>query len=230
LIHANFGKALLLSDRPARGPLDARVEWRPIRPLQTRNDYSRFLLHDLVDHVDTSHALCVQWDGFVLDGNAWNPAFLDYDYVGAVWPHFRDNRNVGNGGFSLRSKRLLKAAANLPYAGSEAEDVLICRTFRPMLEALGIRFAPPEVAQLFAYERAAPTGQEFGFHGSFNLLRYLSGKQATRLFQSLEPHVLSRREHRELLRLAVNRGYGGMALVILFRLLRRQLLQIVNER
>jgi hypothetical protein len=217
-----FAEALLLSDRLPKTPLDARIQWRQIQPLKTRADYSRFVLRQLAEHIATSHVLCVQWDGYVLDGSAWNPGFLDYDYIGAVWPHFSDGRNVGNGGFSLRSMRLLKAAADLQYDGAEPEDVFICRTSRTALEERGIRFAPATVAQLFSYERAAPTGGEFGFHGSFNLLHFLSRREATQLFHSLESKLLNRSEHMELLRSAVKRGYVGLTLVILLRLLRQR--------
>jgi len=222
LDQAEFGKALLLSDRLPRTALDPRIQWREIHPLKTRSDYSRFLLRELVDHITTSHALCVQWDGYVLDGKAWNRVFLDYDYIGAIWPHFRDGWNVGNGGFSLRSRRLLRATADLAYDTAQPEDVFICRTLRTALEQAGIRFAPEAVAKLFAYERTRPTGNEFGFHGSFNLIRFLDPKEATLLLQSLEPRVLTRSEHKELLLLAIKRGYVGTALVILLRLLEQK--------
>lgn len=224
LSQANFGKALLLSDRPPAQPLDARVEWRKINQLKCRADYSRFMLGDLADHVNTTHALCVQWDGYVLHGARWNPAFLEYDYIGAVWPQFSDGGNVGNGGFSLRSKRLLRATQTLQCSGYESEDVLIGRTYRQQLENEGIRFAPERIARQFAYERTPPTGEEFGFHGAFNLVRYLSAEDALRLFRSLEPRVLSRREHKELLRWTLNRGYWKLALVIALRLLEKSLL------
>jgi len=219
---AEFGTALLLSDRLPQAPLDPRIQWREIQPLKTRSDYSRFLLRQLGNHITTSHALCVQWDGYVLNGRSWNPSFLNYDYIGAIWPHFRDGWNVGNGGFSLRSRRLLKATADLAYDTEQPEDVFICRTLRTALEQAGIRFAPEAIAELFAYERTKPTGNEFGFHGSFNLIRFLNPKKATLLFQSLEPRVLTRSEHKELLLLAIKRGYLGTALVILLRLLEQK--------
>lgn len=222
LEQADFHRALLLSDRLPKQPLNPRIEWHQIAPLETRNDYSRFLLRDLVRYIDTSHALCVQWDGHVLNGEAWDPEFLHYDYIGAVWPQFRDNLNVGNGGFSLRSRRLLEALSEANYATSEPEDVFICRSLRPSLESVGVRFAEPAVAQRFAFERNSPHGGEFGFHGSFNLLRYLGGDEATRLFSSLESRVLARNEHKEILRLAVNRGYVGLAFVMALRLLRQR--------
>ncbi|HEV2596319.1 MAG TPA: DUF5672 family protein [Sphingomicrobium sp.] len=214
---ADFGEILLLSDKqpPNLGP---PVRWRQIEQLASRRDYSRFMLHELAKHIGTGFALCIQWDGYVLDGAAWQPSFLEYDYIGAPWPHFHDGYNVGNGGFSLRSQRLLKACTALPFAGSEPEDLVISRLFRPRLEAEGIRFAPEEVAQLFSYERMARQSCEFGFHGAFNLVRHLSKEDAQQIFQSLEPGILARSERWELFRWALARGRFRLARNMLGRL------------
>ena len=148
---------------------------------------------------------------------AWSHEFLDYDYIGAVWPQFSDNKNVGNGGFSLRSRELMEACRELPVTGPDAEDIVIARQFRPQLEQLGIRFAPETVSRRFAYERTKPTGHEFGFHGAFNLVRYLSKKGAAGLFGSLEPGMLAPNERSELLRWALVRGRLGLAKSLLAR-------------
>lgn len=176
------------------------------------------MLRDLARHVTTSHTLCVQWDGFVLDGGAWDPEFLDHDYIGAPWPHFGDGHNVGNGGFSLRSRRLLEACHDLPFDGMRAEDVMICRRWRPELERRGHRFAPELVARRFSFERTPPEGNEFGFHGAFNLVRLLRPADARRLFRSLEPHMLARNERREVLGWALRHGRLRLALEMLRRL------------
>src|SRR5207248_6644946 len=89
---ADFAEVLFLSDQPPPKASSAPT-WRPIERLGSRADYSRFMLHNLSEHVATSHALCVQWDGFVLNGQCWNPRFLHYDYIGAVWPQFADGLN-----------------------------------------------------------------------------------------------------------------------------------------
>ena len=212
----DFAKVVLLSDRePAE--TEERIEWRKIDRMNSRADYSRFMLRSLTDHVETSHALCVQWDGFVLSGQAWRPEFLEYDYIGAVWPHFADNNNVGNGGFSLRSRRLLEACRDLPADSADAEDVVIGRRFRPQLEERGIRFAPASLARKFAYERTAPTGHEFGFHGAFNFVRYLPRDAAAALFSSLEQGMLAPNERSELLRWALLRGRLGLVMSLLRR-------------
>lgn len=213
-----FAEVLLLSDQAPPDDVIG-VEWRRIEPIRSHEDYSRFMLRDLAEHVVTSHALCIQWDGFVLDGSAWDPTFLDYDYIGAPWPQFSDGHNVGNGGFSLRSRRLLRACEKLPDDSSGAEDVLICRKYRNQLEQMGIRFAPEPAARRFAFERTAPSGNEFGFHGAYNLVRYLSAADALWLFRSLEPHMLARGERFELLRWAAAHGRVRLALTMLSRLI-----------
>lgn len=216
---ADFGQVLLLSDqRPA--DLDPAITWRPIEPLRSRADYCRFMLRELASHISTSHALCIQWDGFVLNGAGWDPNFLDYDYIGALWPQFHDGHNVGNGGFSLRSRRLLEACRHLPFTGSEPEDVLIGRLRRPRLEEQGMHFAPEEIASRFSYERTKRAGGEFGFHGAFNLVRYLSARASLRLFRSLEPGLIAPNERWELLRWALIRGRLRLAMTILARLAR----------
>lgn len=205
-----FGEILLLSDRRP-SELGNGISWRPIERLGSRLEYSRFMLKGLADHITTGHALCVQWDGFVLDGSAWQQQFLDYDYIGAPWPHFRDGHNVGNGGFSLRSRRLLDACKALPLGGDDLEDIVISRLCRDRLEAQGIRFAPEETARQFSYERSKPSGNEFGFHGAFNLVRHIPRRKATDIFRSLEPWMLAPNERRELLAWAIAKGRLSLA-------------------
>jgi hypothetical protein len=216
---AQFGEVLLLSDQRPPTEIHPSIRWRRIARLASRADYSRFMLRELADHVRTSHALCIQWDGFVLNGHAWDPSFLDFDYIGAVWPQFDDGHDVGNGGFSLRSKRLLNACKQLPFDGTVGEDVTIGRKCRAELEASGIRFAPAAVARRFAYERTPPTGQEFGFHGAFNLVKHVSPDDAFQIFRSLEPLMLNRNERRELLWWALKRRRLGLASMMLKRLI-----------
>lgn len=216
---ARFGRVLLLSEQAPPKTAESTIEWRRIDRLQSRHDYSQFMLRDLAGHIHTRHALCIQWDGFVLDGTRWDPAFLDYDYIGAPWPHFSDGYNVGNGGFSLRSRALLEACQSLKFDGSAAEDIVISRHFRPVLEKQGLRFAPAEVARHFSYERTPSNGREFGFHGAFNLVRYLSPDDALEVFRNLEPAMLAKNERWEILRWAIIHGRPRLALTLLNRLL-----------
>lgn len=150
------------------------ITLHPVPPLQGIEGYNRFMLSGLASHVTTSHALVVQWDGFVCCPEYWDASFLDWDYIGAPWYHGGSHGSVGNGGFSLRSKKLLAALETLNHPANEPEDMAICVTLRPMLEAkFGIRFAPLEVAQRFACEYG-PYRPSFGFHGMHNFAHVMS--------------------------------------------------------
>jgi hypothetical protein len=83
--------------------------------ISSYNDYNYYVVYKLGEHVDTSHCLLVQQDGFVLFPEKWDNDWLNYDYIGAPWPYaedayidpFGNHHRVGNGGFSLRSKKFL---------------------------------------------------------------------------------------------------------------------------
>ncbi len=153
-------------------------------------DYSHFMLRALAPHVSTSHCLVVQWDSWVLDPGAWDPAFLHWDYIGAPLRGIDGARAVGNGGFSLRSRRLLDALAAPGMAVRHPEDICICHDNRERLEGThGIRFAPVEVARRFAFERLPPPGPTFGFHGMFNFDRVLTPEALRELIAMLPPEM-----------------------------------------
>lgn len=203
---ADFGAALLLSDQ-APTAAHPRIEWRRIRRIASREDYSWFMLHELAAHIETPFALCVQWDGYVLNGAGWSEAFLEYDYIGAPWPQFDDDHRVGNGGFSLRSRKLLQACTKLPVRPGDAEDIAICRMHRRQLEEeAGVRFAPEQVARTFSFERLPSTGAEFGFHGVFNIRSVEGDREFAELLASLDPRTIGRPESRELFRQSMLRG------------------------
>jgi len=139
-------------------------------PITKIEDYSHWVCTELYKHVPTSHLLIFQWDGYVKNWKAWSMDWLQYDYIGAPWAH-EDGLNVGNGGFSLRSRRLMEIVATDPaISRRHPEDVRICRDYRPYLEREHrIRFAPVEVARRFSIEGYGQGNRthttEFGFHG-----------------------------------------------------------------
>lgn len=136
---------------------------------QRRADYSKFMIKQLANEFTTSHVLTIHADGYVLNADAWDNDWLNYDYIGATW-WYKDNMNVGNGGFSLRSKKLCDILASYQIQHYHPEDHHICRTYRPALERLGIRFAPEEVANKFSIEAYGSSDNkyngQFGFHGN----------------------------------------------------------------
>jgi hypothetical protein len=131
-------------------------------------DYSRFMLKGLRAYVKSSHVLIIQWDGFVIRPQAWQDQFLQYDYIGAPWPK-KTGPWVGNGGFSLRSTKLLTALQDETIKPMHPEDVCICDEHRSYLEDVRhIQFAPPELADAFSFEFGKPHANAFGFHGMSN--------------------------------------------------------------
>ncbi|MDR3551212.1 MAG: DUF5672 family protein [Candidatus Babeliales bacterium] len=139
-------------------------------PLTSKEQYSQFCIKELYKHVKTEHLLICQYDGFINNWKTWDNDFLNYDYIGAPW-YYTDGMDVGNGGFSLRSRRLMEIlATDERIKEFHPEDHHICRTYRPYLEfRYGIKFAPLEVAERFAFEGyAQPTkflSDQFGVHG-----------------------------------------------------------------
>jgi hypothetical protein len=136
--------------------------------------YNDFIINVLPCFDLGEDLLVIQWDGYVKNPNYWREEFLSYDYIGAPWVSRNGDVSVGNGGFSFRSKKFLKSGKRLKIVPAEggvetdAEDVLLCKTHRSEMEAMGISFAPSHVAAKFSYE--APRVEEtFGFHGAFNL-------------------------------------------------------------
>ena len=145
-------------------------------PMDGLEGYSNFCIREMHRHVSTSHALVVQSDGYVVNGDAWTDEFLKYDYIGSPW---LPSNLVGNGGFSLRSLKLLEACYCISKLHSDSphpEDNFICMRHRRELEAMGIKFAPLELAKRFAFEgrswnngiewSGVPTAWagQFGFH------------------------------------------------------------------
>lgn len=168
----DFADALFISDS-AEDTGGARHV--AITPLAGRAAYSRFVMKDLLQHIETEHVLLIQWDGYVVNPTVWSNDFLAHDYIGARWGFHQDDHSVGNGGFSLRSRQLLTALADPEVTRLEPEDEVICRQYRPMLEVRhGIRFAPTEVADRFSFETTTPRRPTFGFHGLFNMWMFLA--------------------------------------------------------
>jgi len=168
-----FARALLLTAAlPADIVAPAGIDVVAGVDIVSREAYSEFVLKSLLPHIATAHVLLIQWDGYVINPAAWDPGFLGYDYIGAKWFWHNDGMRVGNGGFSLRSRRLLEALQDPRIVLADAEDTTIGRTFRPLLEREhGIRFADEALADRFSFEAAYPIGRPFGFHGLFNFCR-----------------------------------------------------------
>ena len=174
---------LLSTTKPIELP--SYIEHISISPIDFLG-YSKFMIEELHKYVDTQFCLIVQADGFVINPQAWDAKFLEFDYIGAPWPPFVglynsaqitfsfDKNRVGNGGFSLRSKKLLEACSRIKFDDLDlpikSEDLIICHFLYKELCAQGIKFAPLDLASTFSTEiifdeltQGLPKG--FGFHG-----------------------------------------------------------------
>ncbi len=170
-------RVLLLTD--VKATFDG-VEVKSIAPIKSRAAYSQFMLKQLADHIDTDYALVVQWDGFVIHDDAFAEEFWNYDYIGARWPHVDGEFKVGNGGFSLRSRKLLHALRDdaIVYRDDENEDEAICIRYRTLLEQKhNIVFADERVADRFAFDVSRPVGRTLGFHGVFNFWQVMAADE-----------------------------------------------------
>lgn len=176
-----FAEVKLLTSLPSQNPNIIKIE-----PVESIEEYSKFMIYKLDEYFTTSYVLVIQYDGFILNPSAWTNEFLNYDYIGAPWlvadwsvNDFGFPKNllgkliVGNGGFSLRSKKLTSLCAKLfrdgVFLNYHPEDVAICLHNRKLLEEKGIKFAPIEIAKKFSFEAENDECDvwdgQFGFHG-----------------------------------------------------------------
>ena len=191
----NFGAVKLITTKEQiKKNTDLKEEGitleEPVREIKNYNDYNYYVIYCLHNHVETSHCLLVQPDGFVLFPDKWDDEWLKYDYIGAPWPLVKDSyidpfgnqHQVGNGGFSLRSKKLLEVPTKVevpwetnnsdfywmpPGVVNYHEDGNICVHNRHIFVEQGCEFAPVNVAARFSQENRIPECEgitPFGFH------------------------------------------------------------------
>lgn len=114
-----------------------------------------------------------QWDRFPLAPIKWQNNFFDFDYIRAPWPH-EPLYPVGNGGFSIRSKKLIQTLKELQInidlrnPHTQPDDALICIYKRKLLEKNGIKFCDGNIAANFSYEYGPSNKNALEFHGAHN--------------------------------------------------------------
>jgi hypothetical protein len=181
----NFAKVklVMVDDPEIEG-----AEFIKIDPINSYPEWNQYCLSELHTHVDTDFCLIFQTDGFVVNPELWRPIFLEYDYIGAPWPPLhpwpeptRMDRRVGNGGFCIRSKKLLDATKD--FIADNNEDIMIVSKYRDELDSKGFKFAPLNIATEFSIETQFMQSQAihscFGFHGKYRVdeaLRILEQK------------------------------------------------------
>jgi len=169
--------------------LPEKIRYEHCEEITNINDYNRYMIYNLSKHIKTKHCLTVHYDGYVVRPEKWQDSFLEWDYIGSPWPiksdayidPFGNHIRVGNGGFSLRSKKLLDVPSitEVPFEGKTGEflrssnlglyneDGNICVHNRHIFEKFGCKYAPIEVAAHFSQESDTPEIigiDAFGFH------------------------------------------------------------------
>lgn len=174
IAQVDFGAVHIWTDNPfAFAEIEgAEVFIIPFRP---KDEGQNTLWSTIGKEIKTSHVLNIEWDSAITDPSCWSEIFLNYDFIGAPWPWWPPDSNVGNGGFSLISAKLLQFLAENQeeFFYKFPWDDTLCRVHRKKLEALGFRWASEAIASRFALEHG-PTRPVFGFHDCRNFPRFLS--------------------------------------------------------
>ncbi len=181
------------------------VTWIKINRFKKYTEEYNYITLKLIPHIVTEpYNIIIHSDGFAVNRDAWDNDFLKYDYIGAVWPWETKGYNVGNGGFSLRSRKLYDAFLDMDIKWKTSqfpkeiidspsihvydvyndmvvpEDNIICKIYRDSLEKnYGIKFAEADVADKFSIEHNLSSfwlGKSLGFHGKHGIAEHYGVK------------------------------------------------------
>ena len=161
-------------------PFYSGSQFIKIANISNAGEYSQIVLEMLPELITEDHFLIIQWDGFPVNKDLWTDDFLTYDYIGAPIGANDSQRYVGNGGFSLRSSKLLRQLKKQGIKSQDpgdSEDQIICLRFREVLQANGVQFAPINLAESFSYESGNLTKQTFGLHSPINFPSFVSERE-----------------------------------------------------
>ena len=192
----NFGKAMLFTNEDI---FDENVEVIKINKLNSVDEYNNYVLN-LNKYLKNDFVLVIQDDGFIVNHNLWDDKFLEYDYIGSPWPSVNDtnwinlqnknlqpyllenlkNNRIGNGGFSLRSKKFLEYSSQFNNCEGIGEDAFLNIVKYKNAVDFGIKYPSIDLALKFSHEipfinsennissrnyEFFDINQHFGFHG-----------------------------------------------------------------
>jgi len=182
-----------------------------IDPIKNKFDYSDLALKELGKHINTDFVLVIQYDGMPIDPLMWLPEFLNYDYIGAPWRWYPEGYSVGNGGFSLRSRKLTDLCLDqsmLLTSGIEEcqEDVHIGILYKNWLVSKGVQYAPVPLASKFSAEEPGGRFKTFGFHGALCLPFYLDDEHLSFYISQLTEKMLENSQHIRLIFSLISAG------------------------
>jgi hypothetical protein len=196
-----------------REPLGVGETFVRINRFASIDDYSEFVFKCLWPFCATEKIMIVHWDGHPANACYWDPEFINCDYIGAPWAWAQDQFRIGNGGFSIRSKRLMELCKNvqlrrhpeIPYAN--AEDIVIGRIYRRTLEDAGLSFASDELATQFSYETGPLREDVFGFHAPSNMPLFVSEDDLLETVDDLKRKIVGKFGLEQFTKHAQMRGY-----------------------
>jgi hypothetical protein len=160
------------------------VHIHPCRPLDYMG-YNEYVFSELWKDVSTEFCLLVQNDSKVVRPWLWNDNWRRFDYGAAPWP-IRENSyiandgvrmRVGNGGFALRSQKLMRTPMEKGMFLKEEqgfwhEDGNICCYWHKEMVDAGIKYMDLDSAIRFSFETLMPENRgipSFGQHKYFQL-------------------------------------------------------------
>jgi len=176
----DFQDAILFTDE------DIQHDWIKIvkiNKINSTQEYSKFMINELPYLIgdNVPYILVVQADGFVLNSHLWDDYFLLCDYIGAPWDLngckvWKKKSRIGNGGFSIRSKRLLNRLKEVKnYDGKIPEDSFISDLIWKdnqqwphndnILEGANIEYAVRFAVECPLEDYPFDLSKVFGFHG-----------------------------------------------------------------
>lgn len=167
LCRRNFkfaGIQLFVAKDPVVKP--AGMEFIVVPKLKHKNEASNYAVRVMPQHSKSDFTLMIQNHAYILNPSAWDDAFLQYDYIGAPWEWVtEEDKRVGNGGFAFKSKLYTDSAVKLldNLDDCHPEDALLCREKKAEMEALGVKFAPLDLARKFSIENAV-YNKQFAMH------------------------------------------------------------------
>jgi hypothetical protein len=168
-----FGRYLIVTPDSKKYKHDF-IEFKHTIPFGYKG-YSHFMVVGLNSYIKTDFCLVYQSDGCIINPSLWDSVFLEYDYIGAPWgssaPLLRKHRKrmcmVGNGGFSLRSKKFLEVSSRIGFCNTGEDIFLMCKNYDYLIDN-GIKIPSCEIARKFSVEYPLDddhtTEKTFGFH------------------------------------------------------------------
>jgi len=174
-----FGNVKFVSHKKPESMPDF-ITWEYCPQIKSFYDFDCYVFPNIGNHIQTSHMLMVQSHAWIIHAELWDDNWLQYDFIGSPWVERSEFISfstgemvrVGNGGFSLRSKKILDLPQklNLPVVsdrGYTSDDGLLNSYYRKIFLENGINYPDVHIASRFAFENIVSENIDivpFGFH------------------------------------------------------------------